>query len=128
MTVYLIHLNQPLDRGVSPRGKALKAGHYIGWTDDLVNRILEHGDTTWTPLESPIITEDGRKITGKKHGPGAKFMGVVNFKSIPYQLARTWDGLDQSWEKRVKRYHKAWKLCPICNPTALNLMKLEAAS
>jgi len=48
MTVYLLHFDQPLPRGVSKNGTSLYAGHYTGWTDDLVGRILEHSETTWT--------------------------------------------------------------------------------
>jgi hypothetical protein len=127
MTVYLLHLDQPLPRGVSNRGTPLNAAHYIGWTNDLIARIDEHVSTTWEPLSEPLITEDGKKIAGVKHGPGARFLGVCNFKGIPWRLARIWEGkeADPRWEKRVKSYHASGLLCPVCNPRALNLMKLE---
>jgi len=128
MSVYLIHLEKPLARGVSPDGQALKAGHYIGYTEDLVGRILDHGDTTWEPLDEPVTLEDGRICTGAKHGPGATFMGVANTRGIGYELARTWEGpgADRMFERRLKNYKNAPRLCPVCDPErALERMRLE---
>jgi hypothetical protein len=118
VTVYLIHLNEPLKH----------ARHYLGYTDDLVGRILEHGDTTWLRYDEPIILEDGRKCTGEKRGNGAKFMGAVNAAGIHYQLARTWEGegATRSFERRLKNQKNTWRLCPICNPqSAYRHMRLE---
>jgi hypothetical protein len=130
MTVYLLHLDKPLSRGVRSRdGKPLTAGHYIGFTDDLISRIDDHVSTTWRPLEEPCTTEDGRKLLGVKHGQGSTFMGVVNSKGIDWRLARTWDGelADRSWERKLKKWNNAPRFCPICNPeTALHYMKLPA--
>ena len=39
MTVYLLHLDTPLPRGISKRGTVLTCGHYLGSTDDLDQRL-----------------------------------------------------------------------------------------
>jgi hypothetical protein len=129
MTVYLLHLDKPLPRGTSKRGTQLVAAHYVGHAEDLITRIDEHVSTTWEPLSEPRIREDGKKVRGVKHGHGATFMGVANFKEIPWRLARIWEGAhaNPSWEKRIKSYHASNLLCPVCNPNALNLMTLESA-
>lgn len=124
MTVYLLHFDQPLSRGVSRKGTPLQAGHYLGETDDLVGRILEHGDTTWEPLEEPIITEDGGKVSGITHGQGATLMGVVNSKGISWRLVRTWDGAGRHFESYLKKHYKNSRLlCPDCNPRAAHYAK-----
>lgn len=125
MTCYLLHLEKPLSRGVSPSGTPLVAGHYIGYTEDLISRIDAHVCTTWEPLPEPEILEDGRKRKGHKRGPGATFMGVVNFLGINWKLARIWEGADQNVEKKLKNCKKAPWLCPLCTPNALNHMTLE---
>jgi hypothetical protein len=125
MTVYLIHLDQPLPRGMSSNGTPLSAGHYMGCADDLIIRIDEHVMTTWEPLEEPVVLDDGRKRRGEKHGPGATFMGFVNFMGVPWRLARTWEG-GYELEKKLKNRKQAPRLCPICNPEAHRLAKEQA--
>lgn len=95
MTVYLLHLHEPLSRGVSRKGTKLQAGHYIGWTDDLVGRILEHAD-----------------------GHGARFTQVAVERGIQFALARVWEGkqADRRFERRLKKAKMGPVLCPICNP------------
>lgn len=109
MTVYLLHFNQPLPRGVSKKGTPLTADHYIGYTDDLVGRILAH-------------------FEGKSNA--ARIMQVLKERGITFSFARSWDGLlaSRGFERRLKRYGKARLLCPICNPKALNNMQLEYVS
>jgi predicted GIY-YIG superfamily endonuclease len=105
MTVYLLHLHRPLDRGTSARGTALQAGHYIGFTTDLVGRTLEH-------LE----------------GRGARFTQVCVERGIPWTLARTWEGegATRTFERRLKNCKKPARFCPICNPgRAMFNMTLE---
>jgi predicted GIY-YIG superfamily endonuclease len=103
MTVYLLHLDKPLSRGTSKRGTPLTAGHYIGFTDDLVGRILDHLD-----------------------GRGARFTQVCVLRGVELTLARTWDGAPRAFERRLKNAKYAPKLCPICNPkTALNRMRFQ---
>lgn len=102
MTVYLLHLDKPLMRGTSPAGKALQAGHYIGWTADLIQRMFEHVD-----------------------GKGSRFTRVCVLRGVDFSLARVWEGaqFDRRFERRVKSYKKAPRLCPICNPQALNCLQ-----
>lgn len=96
MTVYLLHLDKPLSRGTSPGGKALLAGHYLGWTDDLIGRMFEHVD-----------------------GKGSRFTQVCVLRGVDFLLARVWEGddADRTFERRLKNWKNAPLLCPICNPT-----------
>lgn len=115
MTVYLLHLDQPIPRGVSRTGKPLTAQHYLGVADDVDKRLDEHRHTTWTPLDEPEPTETGGTRRGQVHGNGSALIAFANFLGIPWQLARTWDS-DHSVERRLKNRHEAPRLCPICNP------------
>jgi hypothetical protein len=118
MTVYLLHLDQPLPRGVNRKGKALQANHYMGWAENLAGRIREHQNTMWDPPE-----EEGKP--GTKYGHGANFIGVANHKNICWRIVRTWDGADRNFERRLKNNKNSPRLCPICNPRAMNRMNLE---
>ena len=105
MTVYLLHLQQPLSRGVSPAGKELQAGHYIGFTEreELSARIAEH-------------------MTGH----GNPMLRAAVMRNIPFQIARIWQGprATRNFERKLKNRKHGPKLCPICNPNALNLAQL----
>jgi predicted GIY-YIG superfamily endonuclease len=107
MTVYLLHLKQSLSRGTNASGKALEASHYIGYTDDLIGRILDHAE-----------------------GHGARFTQVCYERGINFLLARVWEGkgANRCFERRLKNYKKAHLLCPTCDPGALERMKLEKFS
>jgi hypothetical protein len=129
MTVYLFHLSTPLPRGKSQRGTELKAGHYIGFCNDLVGRILEHADSIWEPFEQPITLEDGRRCNGKRRGNGSTFLAVCNARGIGYELVRTWEGegANRAFERKLKNQKKAGDLCPICNPAGwMKRARLEA--
>lgn len=84
MTVYLLHFTQPLAH----------ARHYLGWTDDLVGRLVKHGD-----------------------GQGARITQVCVERGITWSLARTWDGADRTFERHLKKSKMSPRLCPLCNPT-----------
>lgn len=75
------------------------ARHYIGSTDDLERRLHEH-----------------------EQGNGSKLMAAVGRAGITWRLARTWPG-DRAWERRLKRYKKSHRLCPICSAGAHERMK-----
>ena len=106
MTVYLLHLDKPLSRGTSPAGTPLLAGHYIGYTDDLIGRILAHAD-----------------------GKGARFTQVCVLRGVNWILARTWDGdqADRKFERQLKKHKHGPRLCPVCNPGAMDHMKIDSS-
>ncbi|MCZ7544886.1 MAG: hypothetical protein M5R40_15790 [Anaerolineae bacterium] len=87
--IYLLHFLRPIGDTSNARGMAM---HYMGYADDgrLADRLAEH-ESGW-----------GAKIT-------AEFMR----QQIPFVVAATWPG-DRSEERRLKRWHKHPKLCPVC--------------
>ncbi len=96
MTVYLLHLQQPMSRGVSPAGRPLFASHYIGYSDraDLGERLVEH-------------------MTGR----GAKMLAAAARRGIAFQLARVWHGpqATRTFERRLKNCKNASDYCPVCS-------------
>lgn len=87
--IYLLHFLRPIGDTSNARGMAM---HYMGYAEDgrLADRLAEH-ESGW-----------GAKIT-------AEFMR----QQIPFVVAATWPG-DRSEERRLKRWHKHPKLCPVC--------------
>ncbi len=81
--IYLLHL----DRKVADH-----AGHYLGWSRDLDQRLAAH-----------------------RKGTGARLMEVCAERGINFTLARTWNG-DRHLERKLKRRKAAPRLCPICRP------------
>lgn len=123
-TTYLLHLEQPLARGVSPKGKPLQAAHYIGETEDLKTRLAEHRESTWQPYAADS-TAEGQVRKGEKHGHGATFLAVANSRQINWSLARTWEEKGREFERKLKNYKNAPRLCPLCTADAMNHMKGE---
>lgn len=81
MAVYLIHFHSKLHH----------AQHYLGWTNDLEQRIEKH-----------------------QCGEGARLMAVIGKAGIRWEVSRVWPEGDRDLERRLKRWHKARTLCPIC--------------
>ncbi len=79
--VYLIHFHRKLNR----------AGHYIGYTDNLEKRLLCH-----------------------KSGNGSKLMKAVVVAGISWEVVRVWENVDRHFERRLKNQKNSPKLCPIC--------------
>lgn len=79
MAVYLLHLDTPLPRGVSRRGTPLRAGHYLGYAEDLEARLERHAN-----------------------GTGARMLAVARERGIGWQVARVWPdkGRDFDWIKK----------------------------
>jgi predicted GIY-YIG superfamily endonuclease len=75
------------------------ARHYLGFSENLDKRITDH-----------------------LCGMGARLLEVITQAGIDWKLARTWPG-DRELERRLKNRKEAPKLCPICNPKALNRAK-----
>lgn len=115
MAVYIYHFMQKIGH----------AGHYAGCADDLEARMDEHAKTTWVPFDEPSYAEGKRRL-GEKHGNGAVLMGVANSRNIEYVLARVWPDQGYKLEQYLKKQFKNTpRLCPICNPDALNYLPME---
>lgn len=93
-TVYLIHFEHPIGNPENPRAQAQ---HYIGHSERPVDQRLED------------------HLRGRSNS--SKIMRAVLRRGIGWRLARTWDG-DRGDERRLKNWHKAWQLCPICRQLA----------
>ncbi len=86
-TVYLLHFLEPIGNPDNPRAMAQ---HYIGWSPTPAQRIAKH-----------------------TAGNGAAIMRAVQARGIGFEIAITWPG-GRDLERRLKRWHKARQLCPIC--------------
>jgi predicted GIY-YIG superfamily endonuclease len=75
------------------------AKHYVGYTTNLQQRLEAH-----------------------KSGTGARLLEVITQAGISFQLARTWKGTRKS-ERAIKNRKEAPRLCPVCNPQAMNRAK-----
>jgi predicted GIY-YIG superfamily endonuclease len=84
--VYLLHFDQP----ISPDHTCQ---HYLGWTNDLYQRLLDHAA-----------------------GRGARLTQVALERGITWQLAFVWRG-DRTWERTIKARKNAPRYCPICRQT-----------
>lgn len=67
-----------------------KARHYLGWTNDLEERIREH-----------------------RRGKGSKFTQAACQRGLTIRVAEVWIGTRQL-EKQLKRRHNLKHFCPIC--------------
>ena len=78
--IYLLHFERPYQH----------ARHYLGWTQDLQNRLDLH-----------------------QKGQGARLLAVVKEAGIAWSLSRTWSG-DRSRERQIKRMGGLSRSCPDC--------------
>lgn len=90
-TVYLIHFHK----------KLCHAQHYIGYTENLPQRLSAHAN-----------------------GHGARIMEVITDLGLDWEVVRTWNNKDRCFERELKNYKNAKLLCPICSGAkALNRKK-----
>lgn len=96
--IYLLHFNTPFKH----------AKHYLGFVE------YNHG------LESRL----------KKHagGTGSKLMAAISRAGIGFSLARLWPNGDRNYERHLKNLKATTRLCPICNPNAMNRASKEFTS
>jgi predicted GIY-YIG superfamily endonuclease len=78
---YLIHFSRRLKH----------AAHYLGWTEDLPERLRRH-----------------------RAGDGARLLQVIQQAGISWTLVRLWRDVDRQFERRLKRRGGRSRLCPIC--------------
>jgi predicted GIY-YIG superfamily endonuclease len=69
--------------------------HYIGWTWNLPERLRLH-----------------------RAGRGARLTQVAIERGITWRVARLWRG-DRAYERQIKRWKMAPRLCPICQQEQL---------
>ncbi len=98
--------HQPL-RGNGCRGQF--AGHYWGWTTDLVRRISrEHRNPRWS-------------------GPG-RLVQVALAAGLTFELAWLEYPATLGRERRLKRQGSAYRRCPLCRGTGGPLDPVAAAA
>jgi predicted GIY-YIG superfamily endonuclease len=78
--VYLLHFDAPYKH----------ARHYLGFTDNLEQRLEAH-----------------------RTGAGARLIQVITGVGIGFILARTWQG-DRNFERALKKRRCMPRYCPLC--------------
>jgi len=79
---YLLHFERPYRH----------ARHYLGWTNNLPDRLDAHLAVT-----------------------GGRLLEVITAEGIGFTCVRVWHNTTLADERRLKNYHNK-KLCPVCNP------------
>lgn len=94
-TVYLLHLHSKI---------AGHAGHYIGFSTNLWQRVDDHAK-----------------------GQGARLMEVAKERGIGFRVARVWHKRTRSFERKLKNRKNAAQLCPVCQAQKAQAIERKAA-
>ena len=100
--VYLLCFRDPTTghhrplQGIGCRGQY--AGHYWGWTDDLIRRIAQHRNPRW-------------------RGAG-RLVQVALAAGLSFELAWLEYPVTRGRERRLKNQGSAYRRCPLCRGTA----------
>ena len=86
-TVYLLHFSAPLGNPNNPRALA---AHYIGWAQNLDDRLKAH-----------------------RAGQGCALTRAAVERGISFEVVQTWPG-DRRLERCLKNLKAAPRLCPHC--------------
>jgi hypothetical protein len=99
--VYLLCFRDPATGAHRPlKGKGCRgqyAGHYWGWTDDLVRRMAEHRNPRW-------------------RGAG-RLVQVALAAGLTFELAWLEYPATRGRERRLKNQGSAYRRCPLCRGT-----------
>jgi hypothetical protein len=110
--VYLLCFRDPTTGQHAPlRGNGCRgqyAGHYWGWTDDLIRRIAEHRSPRW-------------------RGPG-RLVQVARAAGLSFELAWLEYPATRGRERRLKNQGSAYRRCPLCRGTGAPLDAAAAAA
>jgi hypothetical protein len=87
-TVYLLHAFDPAT-GETRRYE--HAGHYLGWAEDLEQRLAEH-----------------------MAGRGARLVRVMLDAGLALELVKVWPDVSRAFERQLKRRGGAAQVCPRC--------------
>jgi predicted GIY-YIG superfamily endonuclease len=68
------------------------ARHYVGYTEDNVTRRLDE----------------------HRAGTGSRLLAAVTAAGVAFDVVFTWERASRAFERRIHRYKKTWRLCPIC--------------
>lgn len=79
--IYLLHFDRPYKH----------AKHYLGWTNNLEQRLTDH-----------------------RAGTGARLMAVLAREGIGFTLARIWQPADRRRERQIKNQGGLSRSCPEC--------------
>ena len=110
--VYLLCFRDPATgqhrplQGQGCRGQY--AGHYWGWTEDLVRRIAQHRNPTWT-------------------GAG-RLVQVALEAGLSFELAWLEYPATRGRERRLKNQGSAYRRCPLCRGTGGPLDPAQAVA
>jgi hypothetical protein len=110
--VYLLCFRDPVTgehrplQGQGCRGQY--AGHYWGWTQDLVRRIAQHRNPTWT-------------------GAG-RLVQVALAAGLSFELAWLEYPATRGRERRLKNQGSAYRRCPLCRGTGGPLDPAQAVA
>jgi predicted GIY-YIG superfamily endonuclease len=86
--VYLLHFDRPISERHTTQ-------HYLGFTEDIEERLREH-----------------------RAGHGARLTQVANERGIGYIVVRVWEDGDRTFERKLKNRKNAPCLCPKCREAA----------
>jgi hypothetical protein len=110
--VYLLCFRDPATGHHAPlQGNGVRgqyAGHYWGWTDDLLRRIREHRDPRW-------------------RGAG-RLVQVALAAGLTFELAWLEYPATRGRERRLKNQGSAYRRCPLCRGTGGPLDQVAAVA